>query len=369
MSTVLFWLLWGGVFLFATLHIAIRLATTTLFTMLHKPLLGIATFGILSAIGFGISLYVFLSTFALDSSGVASDRSIEIGAFAFLVVATVFVLNVKRSGKTFVYVFRGYRATRLLRAKRFAESLIRFALMTAKYPSDIYAWYGQAQALLGLHRNIEALASCEKALTAASAKSTSVLWLLQLWLFKGGILYYLHRFSDALDALEHSLALDPNYPRALAHKAYILQRTGYQEQALAAAEHALHGGDIASTETWHGMALVAKAGALNGAGRHAEALDIAKKAAQLAQQSSTLYIIQADALAHLGQLQEARIAANQGLVKVEHQIADFPERGEYWENRASLLRILGRTSEAEEAEKQASSLIEKSASAVVLPSN
>jgi tetratricopeptide (TPR) repeat protein len=341
----------------------------TLFTMGRKPLVGIATFGILTAIGFGTFLYVFLSTFALGSTGVASDRSIEIGAFAFLVVAIVSILNVKKSGKAFVYVFMGYRAIRLLRTKRFAESQIRFARMVTKYPNDVYAWYGQAQALLGLHRNIEALASCEKALAAASAKPTSVSWLVQLWLFKGGILYFLHRFSNSLGALEQSLALDPNYPPALAQKAYILQRIGYQEQALATAEHALNGVDIASTKTWHGMAMVAKAGALNGIGRHSEALDIAKKAALLAQQSSTIWIIQADALAHLGHLQEARIAANQGLAKVEQQIADFPERGEYWENRASLLGILGRTSEAEDAEKQASALIEKSTSTVMLPSS
>lgn len=369
MSLVLFWLLWGGVFLFATLDIAMRLVTMALFTMRQKPLIAIATFGILIALGVGISLYVFLSTFALDSSGAASDRSIEIGAFAFLVVAIVFILDVKNSRRAFVYGFRSYRATRLLRENRFAESQIHFAHMTAKYPKHAYAWYGHAQALSGLHSNIEALASCERAMATASGKLSSVPWRKQFWLLKSGILYSLHHFSDALDALEQSLALDPNYPLALAQKAYILQRTGYQEQALAAAEHALNGGDIASAKTWHGMALVAKAGALNGTGRHSEALDIAKKAALLAQRSSTLCIIQADALAHLGQLQEARIAANQGLLKVELQIADFPERGEYWENRASLLRILGRTSEAEVAEKQASALIEKSTSAVTLPIN
>jgi tetratricopeptide (TPR) repeat protein len=231
--------------------------------------------------------------------------------------------------------------------------------MVAKYPGDAYAWYGQAQSLAGLHRYVEALVSTEQALAATTAKPTSVSWRLQMWLFKGGTLYSLHRNTEALSALDESLALNPNYSLAWAQKAYILQRDGYQEQALAAAERALNGNGILSGSIWRGMALIAKAGALNGIGRYMDGLDTAKQALPFAPQSSSIWIVQADALAHLGHPDEAQQAANQGLAKVEQQIADYSERWEYWENKAALLRLLGRMGEAETAEAQTQALIEK----------
>jgi tetratricopeptide (TPR) repeat protein len=135
-------------------------------------------------------------------------------------------------------------------------------------------------------------------------------------------------------------------------KAYILQRSGDNEQALIAAEKALYRGDISLTSEWRGMTLIAKAGAQNSLGSYEDAVETAREAVRFAPESSTIWVVQANALAHLGRETESQAAAQQGLANVEVQIADDPERVECWENKSALLRCLGRTDDAEAAEAQ-----------------
>ncbi len=361
---VLFWLFWGGVFLLAALGIVIRLATRMLLTMGRKPLLGVATFTILVSIGFGVCLYVFLSDFALGPDGHVTGQSLEIGAIAFLVVATVFVYDVRSSGQLLAYVYSMYRSTKLLNKKRYTEAQVIYERMLAKHPQDANAWYGKAQTLTGQRHWVEALLSCEKAVATLNPKPSSDPFRARILLLKSGILLSMYRLNEALTAIDQSLTLKPNYPYSWAQKAYLLQRAGFPEQALASAERALNGGLNATFDIWQGMALVAKAGALNSTGNYADALDTARRALPLGPESSTVWIIQADALAHLGQSEEAQAAALQGLAKVAHQISTDPDGIEYWKNKSVLLRMLGRMSEAEAAETQAHTLIEKAQAAV-----
>jgi tetratricopeptide (TPR) repeat protein len=177
----------------------------------------------------------------------------------------------------------------------------------------------------------------------------------RVWLTKAGILFTLHQIDDALFAIDQSLALTPNYVFAWAQKAYILQRSGnsgYQEQALAAACKALYESNNQLIGAWRVMALIAQAGAENALGNCEKALATAREAQRHASDSSTIYLVQADALAHLVRQTESLAAAQQGLANVERQLDDDPERIECWENKSALLRCLGRWSEAEGAETQ-----------------
>lgn len=353
----LFWFLWGGVFLLATLYIIIRIGiirigASVIYTTERSPRVGLAIFAVFVVTGVGICLYVLLSKFALSARGTVTNQSIELGAFVFAVFAYTLVVNIRISMRGFVYLSRSVRAHRLLQRRRFADANNIYERQLVKHPNDAYSWYGKTQALVGMRRRSAALESCERALATVTAKQSPELFRSQIWLTKGGILLSMHRLADALGAVDQSLALHPNYAFAWAQKAYILQRSGDNEQALIAAEKALYRGDISLTSEWRGMTLIAKAGAQNSLGSYEDAVETAREAVRFAPESSTIWVVQANALAHLGRETESQAAAQQGLANVEVQIADDPERVECWENKSALRRCLGRTDDAEAAETQ-----------------
>jgi hypothetical protein len=214
----LFWFLWGGVFLLATLYIIIRIGASVIYTTERSPRVGLAIFAVFVVIGVGICLYVLLSKFALSARGTVTNQSIELGAFVFAVFAYTLVVNVRISMCGFVYLSRSVRAHRLLQRRRFADANNIYERQLVKHPNDAYSWYGIAQALVRMRRRSEALESCERALATVTAKQSPELFRSQIWLTKGGILLSMHRLADALGAVDQSHALHPNYAFAWAQR-------------------------------------------------------------------------------------------------------------------------------------------------------
>ncbi len=60
-------------------------------------------------------------------------------------------------------------------------------------------------------------------------------------------------------------------------------------------------------------------------------------------------MVQVNALLHLQRLEEARAAADLGIEQIEGMLAKRPRDLDVWEAKVTLLRVLGRVAEADEA--------------------
>ncbi|MBN9546002.1 MAG: tetratricopeptide repeat protein [Alphaproteobacteria bacterium] len=124
---------------------------------------------------------------------------------------------------------------------RFADALGSFDKVLGLLPRHAAAWRGRASALVGLERIADALASFDKALeilpgdpailrqraiALGMAKQPDEipagLEEMDAWHKRASMFHVTGRLTDALDALDHMLALQPDHPPALAFKAAIL---------------------------------------------------------------------------------------------------------------------------------------------------
>ncbi len=122
---------------------------------------------------------------------------------------------------------------------RFDGALESFDHVVELMPRHAAAWRGRASALVGLERISEAVASFDKALeilpgdpaitrqraialTMQPDKIAAGLEELGVWYKRAAMFHVTGRLTDALDALDHMLALKPDYPPALMLKAAIL---------------------------------------------------------------------------------------------------------------------------------------------------
>lgn len=122
---------------------------------------------------------------------------------------------------------------------RFEDALKSFDKVVGLMPRHAAAWRGRASALVGLERIPEAVASFDKALEilpgdpAITRQRAIALGMqpedvpagleeLDAWHKRATMFHVTRRLTDALDALDHMLALAPDYPPALTLKAAIL---------------------------------------------------------------------------------------------------------------------------------------------------
>ena len=124
---------------------------------------------------------------------------------------------------------------------RFDQALESFDKTLALTPRHAAAWRGRGSALIGLERIADAITSFDKALAilpgdaaitrqraaAISAANESKgipagLEDVDAWQKRAAMFHVTQRLSDALDALDHALALQPDYPPALMLKGAVL---------------------------------------------------------------------------------------------------------------------------------------------------
>lgn len=118
-------------------------------------------------------------------------------------------------------------------------------------------------------------------------------------------------FSEALESIDHALALDQNFTLAWITKAGILNVMGEFNQSLEASDQAL-ALDQDQAEAWTN-----RASALISIGRDEEALDAADIAIELDPRLSEAWIDRATALANLGRSQEAEEAMQMAMFLIE----------------------------------------------------
>jgi tetratricopeptide (TPR) repeat protein len=105
-------------------------------------------------------------------------------------------------------------------------------MVTEAQKEQAQFWLEYSQQLSGTIRYTEALAAVERSL---ALDDTSV----AAWYAKGTYLAMLARYNEALAAFEHSLAMDDAYAPAWDGRAWALGILGRREEALAAVNRAL----------------------------------------------------------------------------------------------------------------------------------
>jgi tetratricopeptide (TPR) repeat protein len=192
------------------------------------------------------------------------------------------------------------RGKALIAQKQYAEALPLFERATQLAPGSFGAWANLGYVFGELNRWQEALTAFDRAL-ALNDRNAAV------WNNKGNALNELQRYAEALVALDRALALNPNLAQAWNNKGNALDELGRDEEALAAYDRAL-ALDPKNAGTWYN-----KGNALYDLKRYAEAL-------------------------------------------VAYERGFDPNDWRDWSARANVLRALGRTAEAEAAEKRAKEL-------------
>jgi tetratricopeptide (TPR) repeat protein len=216
-----------------------------------------------------------------------------------------------------------------------AAALRFFDRALARDPNCTDAWYNKGLALRILGRHEEELAAYDMAL----ARDPSYL---DVWCSKGFTCLYLHRYLEGITAMEQALALDPNSNSALGGIGFAMRKLGRWEEALAVADKRL-ALDPNNRSQWSD-----KGRALEELKRYEEALEAYERALALDPSWAHDWDSKGAVLNNLERHEEALVALNRALVLGETAIR--------WNNKAVALRGLGRTREAEEAERRAKEL-------------
>ena len=123
----------------------------------------------------------------------------------------------------------------LLKNKNYSGALNAFNQEIESNPQNVDAWSGKGYVLYVLDRDTEAFDALEKALELDpdnSYASDTVKNLSKHLSNKGSALIQSKNFSEGLKALNLALQLNPKDTVALNNKAYILENTGKYEEAL-----------------------------------------------------------------------------------------------------------------------------------------
>lgn len=358
MTTIVFWLLWGAILTMVILGIGARLAAFAFQPVGRQRVVSLIVAIILLLSSIGVMIYVLLNMAMANVDAISSGTALLGTLLAFFFIAALLVYDL-RGVFRMLRLMRWYRkANAFLAHKQYDEALTAYDRVLSLSPNFAMALYGRAQALVYQHRYAESLVTCKYALELSPGSGRSAALRVRILVLMGNTLSLPRRYADALAATDEALALMPDYREAWAQKAYLLQRMDTPERALEAARHALETrASTAISDDWRGMALVAMAGALSSLGSYAEALDVVAQALPIAPHSSTLKIVEANSLSHLGRQAAAEAAAIEGVARAEQQLAVNAERADVWENKGTLLRMLGRVSEAEAAETRAQTII------------
>jgi tetratricopeptide (TPR) repeat protein len=150
-----------------------------------------------------------------------------------------------------------------------------------------------------------------------------------------------YRYQEAVDALDRALAMDPNNAAAWYNKGNALYHLMHYDEALAAYDRAL------ALDPNDADARIGKGAALYGLQRLQEALVDSERALARDPNSAVAWYNQGAALENLNRFAEALAAYEHGF---------NPRDTRDWDGKARCLRALGRTREAEEAERRAKEL-------------
>jgi tetratricopeptide (TPR) repeat protein len=249
------------------------------------------------------------------------------------------------------------RAAAYWREKRYQEAGAIYAQLVRRHPDQGTAWVGLARVQHRLHRYAEALEAWDRALAFFSTTGPDQYKMLA---FRGNTLTAMHRDEEALAAFDQALTEAPRNAQIWTCKAQVLEHAGRHTEALQAVAMAQDAQAPWSTPYQRAWAAYIAADALNGLGRHAEALEAALRALarpNLGIDTAHARLAQATALRALGRLTEAQTAAEQGLVDVARQVAEDPNDESTWTIKAGLLRVLGREADAAAAAAHAQALI------------
>jgi tetratricopeptide (TPR) repeat protein len=226
------------------------------------------------------------------------------------------------------------RGKALIAQKRYADALPLIERATQLNPSSFDAWFNLGFILNELHRYTSALPAYDRALALDGNSAPA-------WNNKGNALRDLKRPSEALAASDRALALDPAYAFAWYGKGSALYDLKRPSEALAACDRAL-ALDPADAFAWNG-----KGNSLYDLKRYAEALEAYDRGfdrndpRDWRNKGNTLYALKRYA---------------ESLSVYEQSLSLEPESVRGWNGKALALRGLGRTAEAEAAERRAKEL-------------
>lgn len=223
--------------------------------------------------------------------------------------------------------------------KHWQDALAAHDQSLALTPNYDVAWNNKGVALNNLGRYTEALVAYDRAL-ALNPKN------LNAWVAKGEMLYRLKRHKETLVALDRALALDDKLAGVWCNKGRVLNDLGRFRKALAASDRALALDDKLAW-AWYN-----KGEALYRLKRFEEALVALNRALALDPNEAAAWA----ALAGKGTALHALKRYDEALAAYDRALALNSKHANAWRNKALSLRALGRTAEAEAAEKRAKEL-------------
>ncbi len=208
-------------------------------------------------------------------------------------------------------------------------------------PDNGELWQQLGKYLLGIHKYAEALQAMEHAVTFNPDRGDA-------WYLHGRVLLALGRLPESLESLKQAIERDPE-SWAWQEHTQMLRELGRYEEALASAEHLVQ---LKSSAYFSWRELGLSHAAL---GHTQEALEAFEQGWKKGG-GELLEIPQgvAEMLYRLGHYEEA-------LAAYERAISGHDRAIVLWEGKAKTLRVLGRTRKAEAAEQEAQRLAQRQA--------
>jgi tetratricopeptide (TPR) repeat protein len=300
--------------------------------------------------GIGVGFLVATSPQELESLDVGMLFFV---GFTFLILLGAFVFAELWRWHSVLLIWRG---AALMRAKQYSDALAIFQRVVKRRPAGALI-ANEAAALYSVGRVAEAYWSIERALTKI------LLWKFLralMWRLRAQALFTLQRPYEALACNAEALRLARHNSAVWERQSFYLAQVGRYPEALASSVQALtYTSKSAQRNELSFLALTAQAHALNGLSRFTEALATAECAIPLNATPVRAYLAQAVALTQLGRVDEARKAAELGLSAAEKRLAaepSVPVHAESIAYQSVLLRILGRSGEADAAAARSQSL-------------
>lgn len=201
-----------------------------------------------------------------------------------------------------------------------------------EHPDDWEKWVSLSDALVQLNYYQEALVPLKKALALKPNWEKA-------WYKYGRLLYRLKRFQEALEALQQAVERQPE-SAAWGEYCATLRELGKNEEAL---KHAQHWAKIWSHSPLPWYELGATYAAL---GRYSDALPALDKSLELGggARVEDVFRLLGSVLSTLGRYDEA-------LEVYEEVLKTYPQKKIFWVGKATALKYLGLSEEAEKAEQ------------------
>ncbi|HEY4681519.1 MAG TPA: tetratricopeptide repeat protein [Nitrosarchaeum sp.] len=166
------------------------------------------------------------------------------------------------------------------------------------------------------------------------------------WWGKGISLHMLNRYAEAISAFDTSLSIEPNNSPVLRNKGISLDALGKQNDALITCDRALTI-DPSYVAVWN-----FKAAVLLDQRRLEESFDCYKRATEITPDSYNGWKGQGLVLKDLGRHDESKDCFEKAIIACEKAISNDKDDANAWGTKADSLNELGKTKDAEKAQKQ-----------------